>query len=64
MIEETPMLIKSKNLIFEIFSYVDSAPVVCYGVILLLNKRFNELAKSKDNEAINLLKKPNLRIKI
>ena len=64
MIEETPMLIKSKNLVFEIFSYVDTAPVVCYRVILILNKRFNELAKSKENEAINLLKKPNLKIKI
>ena len=46
---------------FSIFSFCDTAPKICYKVRLLC-KRFNELATSKDQVAISLLKKPDLRI--
>ena len=49
---------------FLIFSYVDTAAIVCYQTLLLLNKRFNALTRAKDQEAINLFKKQDLKIKI
>lgn len=53
---------ESRYLMFTIFSFVDTAPKVCYKIIRLLSKRFNQLASSKDQDALSLLRKPDLRL--